>query len=137
MDKILLFAVIAQLILTFFLMFLMGSLRINSVRKKEVKISEIALNTDAYPKKVRQVANAFNNQFQMPILFFFGVALALFYGSIGWLEIIFAYGFITLRYIHVFIHITNNNPVQRLNAYFVGVLFLMAFLFTVFYKAIF
>jgi hypothetical protein len=137
MDKILLFAVIAQLILTFFLMFMMGNLRIQAVRKKQVKISEIALNTDFYPKKVRQVANAFNNQFQMPILFFFGVALALFYGNIGWLEIISAYGFVVLRYIHGFIHITSNNPVQRLNAYFIGVLFLMAFLFTVFFKAIF
>ncbi len=136
MDKILLGSVIAQLFLTFTLMFMMGIARINAVKSKQVRISEIALATDKYPTKARQIANAFANQFQMPTLFYFGVVLCLIYGQISWIEITLAYSFVIMRFVHAFIHIGKNNPVQRLNAYLVGVLLLMAFLISVFLKII-
>ncbi|MCF6343655.1 MAG: MAPEG family protein [Devosiaceae bacterium] len=137
MDKILLGSVALQLLLTFVLMFCMGISRISSLKNKQVKFSEIALSTDAYPKKARQIANAFANQFQMPLIFYFGVVLSLVYGTVSSLEIILAYSFVALRYIHVFIHTTNNNLVWRLNIYFVGVLVLIAYLVAIFYRIIF
>ncbi len=137
MEKILLGAVIAQLALTFALMILMGNARIQAVKNKQVKFSEIALSTDKYPKKARQFANAFANQFQMPLIFYFGVAISLIYAPIGWLEIILAYSFVILRYMHAFIHTTNNNLIWRFNIYLVGVLLLIGFLISVFVKAIF
>ena len=137
MEKILLGAVGAQLLLTFFLMFWMGISRINAIKNRQVTFGEIALSTDKYPKKTKQIANAFANQFQMPLIFYFGVLLSIFYANITWLEIIFACGFVILRYLHVFIHVTNNNLVWRLNIYLIGVLSLMAFLISVFIKIIF
>jgi len=137
MDKILLGAVVFQLILTFYLMFLMGFSRIAAIKNHQVKMKDIALGDDKYPSKVKQIANAFNNQFQMPIIFYFGVVLSLFFGQVGLFEIILAYAFVVSRYIHAFIHITNNNLVWRLNAYFVGCLILMVFLVLVFFKGLF
>ncbi len=139
MDKILLGSVALQLLLTFVLMFWMGISRINAIKNKQVRFSEIALSTDKYPQQARQIANAFANQFQMPLIFYFGVVLSLIYGygTTNNLEILLAYSFVALRYIHVFIHTTNNNLIWRLNIYFVGVLVLIAYLVAIFYRIIF
>jgi hypothetical protein len=44
--------------------------RFAAVRAGEVQIGNIALGQRAWPTRVQQVSNAFQNQFELPVLFY-------------------------------------------------------------------
>ena len=48
-----------------------------AARRGEVKLRDIALGGDAWPARVRKISNAFQNQFELPVLFYLLVVLAL------------------------------------------------------------
>ena len=66
-----------QVALTFALHYWMGFARVSSLRRGEVKTGDIALREPNWPVRVTQIANAFHNQLELPVLFYVLVALAL------------------------------------------------------------
>jgi hypothetical protein len=66
-----------QVLLTFVLLFWMGSLRVFTVRRGEVRPGDIALREPNWPPRVQQVANAYHNQLELPLLFSVLTILAL------------------------------------------------------------
>ena len=125
-EKYLLGAAFAQVLLTFALLFMLGVLRYNAVKTKQVSAKDIALDTKSYPQKARQVANSFANQFELPILFYCAIIISFLF-SIGWIEIILAWVFVILRYIHAAIHISTNNVNFRFSIYVLGFFTLVLF----------
>ena len=63
--------------LTFFLLLWMATVRTRALKSRETSLKDIALRQPNWPEKATQVANCFSNQFEIPVLFYVLIALAL------------------------------------------------------------
>jgi hypothetical protein len=107
-----------QVALTLGLMFWMGAWRVAAVRRGEVRIGAIALREPNWPPRVLQVANAYHNQLELPVLFYVLTILAYITRHADLLFVLMAWVFVTLRILQAFVHVTDNNVPRR------GVLFI-------------
>ena len=118
--KLLILAIAAQVLLTLAILILMGVERLPRVMSGEIPLKDIAVGGDAYPLKARLLSNNFDNQFQLPILFYIAALLALWSGGTNWLEVALAWAFVASRYVHAAIHVTTNNVERRFVVYAAG-----------------
>ena len=109
-----------QVALTFVLLFRQGQLRIGAVRGGALHICDIALGEPNWPKPVTQVGNAYHNQFQLPVLFYVLIALALITGRATLVLTCLSWLFVALRLWHALIHITHNNVPRRFFVFTAG-----------------
>ncbi len=116
-------AMLAQGVLTFIVTGLLYFARIPLIMRREVRMKDIALDKSNWPDRSRLVANAFENQFEMPVLFFVAVLLALYFGA-TLIEVALAWLFVVSRYVHASIHLTSNHVARRFFAYATGVVIL-------------
>lgn len=122
----LLYPVFVQVALTFVLLFWMGRSRLAAVRNREVKVSQIALGQKAWPDRITQISNAYQNQFETPVLFYAVVAMALTHPrTVDIAMIALAWAFVATRIIHAGIYTTSNAIRWRFNAFLAGALILM------------
>lgn len=119
-------AILAQGALALGLLWYLGTIRIPMVTKGEVRIDDIALERTGWPKREHQASNAFDNQFQLPVLFYVGAGLALYFGPTVF-EVMLAWLFVATRYVHAFVHITDNHVIRRFAAYAAGLVLLCVF----------
>ena len=117
---------LAQVVLTFVLLGLTGYSRVSSVRRGETKVRDIALGQPNWPAHITKIGNSYNNQFQLPVLFYVVTILALITRQADFLFVILSWLFVALRYVHAFIHTTSNRVSQRGIVYGVGVLVVLA-----------
>lgn len=122
--KLLVLAIAAQVLLTLAILVLMGRERVPRVMSGEIPMKDIAVDRNAYPLRARLLSNNFDNQFQLPVLFYVAALLALFTGTAGWSEVILAWLFVVLRCAHAFIHVTTNRLYRRFSAYTAGLVVL-------------
>jgi hypothetical protein len=115
-----------QVALTFVLLFGMGMARVGVVKSGQVKIRDIALGQPGWPERQTQIANCFNNQFQLPVLFYLLVALALFTRKADLLFVLLSWLFVVLRVAHAWVHVTSNHVPTRFRWYAAGVVVLLA-----------
>ena len=64
-------------LLVFVLLVALGRTRFAAGRRGEVRIADIALDDRPWPDSVRKISNAYNNQFQLPLLFIAATILAI------------------------------------------------------------
>ena len=127
LDKLLALAMAAQVFLTLGLLIWMGRERVPRVMRGEIRVADIAVDKSAYPLKARLLSNSFDNQFQLPLLFFVGALAALHFGLVDWFVVGLAWLFIALRYVHAAIHVTTNRVFRRFAAYTAGLAVLALF----------
>ncbi|TCT07829.1 MAPEG family protein [Aquabacter spiritensis] len=113
-----------EVALTFFLLFALGSQRGRVLSANGVG-PEAALDRNAWPDRPRQFANAFSNQFELPVLFYVLTALALVTRKADLVFVVLAWVFVLSRIVHAGIHITTNTVRLRFPAYAVGVFALL------------
>jgi hypothetical protein len=118
--------VFVQVLLTFALLFWMGRSRFAALRGKEVRVGEIALGERNWPPRVLQIANAYHNQFELPVLFYAAVAFALITRQAGFVFVILSWLYVATRFVHAYIYTTSNVLVWRFRIFLVGALILMA-----------
>jgi hypothetical protein len=119
-------AMLAQGVLVFVITILLYLERIPRIVRGEVRIGDIALDRTGWPKKAQQVANAFSNQFEVPVLFFVATGLALYFGATAF-EAVLAWLFVASRCVHALIHVTSNRVPRRFFAYATGVIIVALF----------
>ncbi|SMQ62128.1 hypothetical protein SAMN06295905_0622 [Devosia lucknowensis] len=119
-EKLFILAIGAQVMLTLVILVLMGRERVPRVMSGEIRVADIAVERTAYPLKARLLSNSFDNQFQLPVLFFVAALLALHVGLVGWIEVVLAWLFVGLRILHAGIHVTTNRVHRRFAAYAAG-----------------
>ncbi len=112
--------------LTFVLMYAMAFARVGSLRRRELKVSDIALRQPAWPTRPTQIANAFQNQLETPILFYLLVVLLIVTSTGNAVFVTLAWIWVALRILHAVIHVTRNNVQQRFYAFAAGTLVLLA-----------
>jgi hypothetical protein len=116
--------VYVQVALTIFLLLWMGRSRLSTLRAGEVKVKDIALGERNWPTRILQIQNAYHNQFEIPVLFYVLVVLALFTRKADMLFVVMSWMFVTTRLVHAVIHTTSNKMSLRFQAFVVGVLIL-------------
>ena len=113
-----------QVGLTFALLFALGPMRLRAVREGQVG-REAALDGTAFPERCRQFANAYSNQFELPVLFYVLTILALFTRKADIVFVVLAWVFVATRFVHAYVHVTSNNLRLRFPAFLVGTIVLL------------
>src|SRR4051812_20995855 len=118
-------AVFVQVALTFGLMLWMLTARTGSIKRGDVKIRDIALGQSGWTEDATKVGNCVRNQFELPVLFYVLVALALILRKADLIFAVLAWLFVLARLVHAYIHTTSNHVPTRAQAFFVGAIILM------------
>ena len=117
---------LVQVALTFALLFWTARVRTRAVRERKVHMRDIALRQQNWPQRATQIANAYQNQLELPVLFYVVTILAWSTGQADLLFVVLAWVFVVLRLAHATIHVTSNRVPRRFAAFAAGVLVLLA-----------
>ena len=115
-----------QVALTFVLLVWTARARIGALRSGGAKFQDTALGQPNWPAPVMQVSNCLANQFQLPVLFYLLVVLALITRKADMAFVVLAWLFVLSRLVHAYIHTGSNYVRHRFNAFAVGVVVLLA-----------
>ena len=124
--QMVLLPVFVQVGLTFFLLLWMARERIGALGRGEAKLRDIALRQPNWPQRATQVANCFANQFEIPVLFYVLMAIALPLRRADLVIVMLSWVFVVTRFAHAGIFVTSNDVRSRSLAWFAGVLVLFA-----------
>jgi hypothetical protein len=111
--------------LAFTLLMGMAVARTRSLRLGETRFEDIALREPNWSARPTQIANCFSNQFEIPVLFYILIALALPLRHADLVIVVLSWIFVITRFVHAGIFVTSNNVPQRGLAWFVGVVVLL------------
>jgi hypothetical protein len=114
-----------EVILTFALMLRMGVLRGADYRSGAVTSGKVALREPNWPPRTMQAANAFSNQFELPVLFYILTILEWVTRHAGTVFVVLAWIFVIFRVLQAYVHVTSNIVRLRSAFYSVSALVLM------------
>ncbi len=117
---IMLYPMFAMVLLTFAVAIRLFSLRVKAVKAGEMRLSQFRLNTGETPDDMAQAARNYANLFEVPMLFYTAGAIAIALGIQTLPLIIAAWIFVIARCIHSWIHLHSNNVINRMRAYMLG-----------------
>jgi hypothetical protein len=112
--------VFAQVALTFVLLFWMQVLRLRAIRLGQVPAQSVALREPNWPARVIQIANAFHNQLETPLLFYVLILLAMVTRTADSILLVLSWLFVVSRFVHAYIHVTSNRIAHRTPVFLVG-----------------
>jgi len=112
--------------LAFFLLLWMATARTKALKARETSLKDIALREPNWPEKATQIGNCFSNQFEIPVLFYALIALALPLHKADLFIVLMSWVFVVTRFIHAGVFTTSNDVRQRGLIWFAGVLVLLA-----------
>ena len=112
--------------LTFFLLLWMAGARRGALVGGETKVRDIVLGQPNWPARATQIGNCFSNQFEMPVLFYILIAIALPLRHADLVIVMLSWVFVVCRLAHAGIFVTSNDLKARSLAWFAGVLVLFA-----------
>ena len=112
--------------LAFFLLLWMATARTKALKAKETSLKDIALRQPNWPEKVAQISNCYSNQFEIPVLFYILIALALPLHKADLFIVLMSWVFVVTRFLYAGIFVTSNDVRTRSLAWFAGVLVLLA-----------
>jgi len=112
--------------LAFALLLGMASARTRALKGRETSLKDIALREPNWPVRATQIGNCFSNQFEIPVLFYLLIALALPLRHADLVIVLLSWVFVVTRFVHAGIFVTSNNVEQRGTVWFAGVLVLLA-----------
>jgi hypothetical protein len=112
--------------LTFALLLWMAGSRRQALVGGETKVRDVALGQPNWPERATQVGNCFKNQFELPLLLYILIALALPLRHADLVIVLLSWVFVVTRFVHAGIFVTHNDLNQRSLAWFAGVLVLFA-----------
>lgn len=126
-QSLILLPVLAQILLTLVILALLPRARAASMRARRQRMQDMALagKTD-WNELAQKTAASFDNQFQLPVLFYVLAAFALVTRMVDAWMLGFACLFVLSRVVHAVIHIGPNVVAWRFAAYVVGLVVLAA-----------
>jgi len=126
MVQMILLPVFVQVGLTFFLLFAMATTRGRALAAGEVKPKDISLRQPNWPTRAAQIGNCFANQFEIPVLFYVLIALAMPLRHADLIIVMLSWVFVVTRFAHAGIFVTSNELRARSLAWFAGALVVLA-----------
>jgi hypothetical protein len=99
-------------ILTFVVLYTLAGRRFSAVRRDELQ-GPVTLREPNWPPYVRQAEYNYQNQFELPVLFYVLTILAIYTRHADLLFVLLSWVFVTLRVLHAGVHLTHNRIGQR------------------------
>lgn len=119
--------ILAQLVLTFYLLIRAATKRIIAVRKKQLNYKTVQnINYSEMPQDILLAGRSYGNQFQQPVLFIILLGFLSFHSIETLIWMIAAWSYVALRFWHAFEHISARNLKRRTYAFGISSLLLMA-----------
>ena len=112
--------------LTYALLLWMAGARRGALVGGQTKIRDIELGQPNWPTRATQIGNCYRNQFELPVLFYLLIALALPLRHADLVIVMLSWVFVVARFAHAGIFVNSNDLGQRSMAWFAGVLVLLA-----------
>jgi hypothetical protein len=114
------YPLVAQVLLTFVLLFWTARLRYMDLSSNSVRPADIALREPNWPAKTTQVGNCYANQLELPVLFYVLVLLVVQTRMSDIVLVVLAWVFVLARLGHAYIHTTTNPPLTRGRVFGIG-----------------
>ncbi|PLX40778.1 MAG: hypothetical protein C0605_06055 [Hyphomicrobiales bacterium] len=114
-------AQLAHMALTLGLLAWLGLSRVRAAKAGAVKLDNIALSSEGWPARVRQIGNNYQSQFELPVMFHILCLLLLMQGPVHIGFAVLAWAFVALRCVHSLIHVTSNHVIRRFQVFLAGV----------------
>jgi hypothetical protein len=103
----------------------MAGARRNALVGGQTKIRDIALGQSNWPVRATQIGNCFKNQFELPVLFYILIALALPLRHADYVIVLLSWVFVVTRLVHAGVFVSSNDLNRRSLAWFAGVVVLL------------
>lgn len=100
--------------------------RRQTLLSRETRVKDIVLGQPNWPTRVTQIGNCYNNQFQLPLLFYALIALALPLRHADLVIVLLSWVFVVTRLAHAGVFVTSNNILHRSTSWLAGALVLLA-----------
>jgi hypothetical protein len=117
--------IFAQIALTFGLLIWMVGARRQALANRETRIKDIALGEPNWPVRATQIGNCYRNQFELPVLFYALIALALPLRHADYIILLLSWVFVISRLVHAGVFVSSNDLGRRSTAWIVGALVLL------------
>ena len=112
--------------LTFALLLGMAGARRGALVGGQTKVRDVVLGQPNWPTHATQIGNCFRNQFELPVLFYILIAIALPLRHADFIIVVLSWVFVIARLVHAGVFVTSNDLNRRSLAWFAGVLVLLA-----------
>ena len=120
--------VLAQIFWTLVVLCGLGVTRIRALRHRRADLSRLSISVEGWPSDARKMSNNFDNQFQIPVLFYVVCILATIMETAGPAMTALAWFFVVMRVAHTAVHVTNNYVPLRF-AFYMGSLTALILMF--------
>lgn len=126
--KPLLIPLLAQVALTFIVMFVMYQTRITEMKSKRIHPQRTKTRSKAHGAlpDSESAANNFSNLLESPILFYVAILLTLILMVQDSILVALAWTYVAARYVHSFIHVTYNRVMHRFSVFLFSCFVLLA-----------
>jgi hypothetical protein len=116
-----------MVLLTFIIGLIAVKVRFKSVKGGLVSPKYFKLmNGEQEPEMVTITTRCFNNQFEIPVLFYVVCTLYITLGVESVAGLMFAWLFVVFRVVHAYIHLTYNHIIHRMSAFWLAFISVMA-----------
>jgi hypothetical protein len=116
--------VFVQVALTFVVLLILALRRFRDVSGKKLR-GPVALREANWPDRTRQAEYNYQNQFELPVLFYVLMILLIITRQADMILMMLAWIFVALRVVHAAIHLTSNDLKFRGPFFIVGAIILM------------
>mgnify|MGYP001299629689 CR=1 FL=1 len=128
MEKnLILYPAIAMMILTLFLYVKNYLDNRKATKNKSIKFSYFKTYTGEVPDYVVVSRQTLKNQFELPIFFYFLIAVILAFDKVSQFDIALAWTFVLSRYLHCYIRLSSNYVQYRAIVFQFGMFVLIVF----------
>lgn len=133
-QQALLLPVFLHMLMTVGLGVASGLARRKALLAGRARTREVVIDSRAWPEDVRKLGNNFDNQFQLPMLWYAGVAFTLILGLGDGVAVVLSWAFLVLRIGHSFVHVGRNVLVRRFYVFIAGAFVLTLYWLWLAYK---
>jgi hypothetical protein len=120
--QMVLLPIFVQVFLTFALLMGMAMSRGQALSSGQTKFKDVALRQANWPARAAQLGDCYANQFEVPVLFYVLIALALLLHHADLIIVMLSWVFVVTRFVHAGIFVTSNDVRTRSLAWFAGVI---------------
>ena len=111
-------------LMTFVIGAILAAMRVPPLTRGEVRPETVSLRQPNWPPRALQVGYSFQNQFEMPVLFYVLTILAIISKHADFLFVVMAWIFVLTRLAHAYVHCTSNDLRARGALFGIGALVL-------------
>lgn len=118
-SRLMLIPVLAMVGLTIAVWMRMFFTRVGEMKRERISMQAVALSAQAAERFVdTRAADNFRNLFELPVLFYLAVVVAMLSGQVTSVTLALAWAFVVLRVLHSVIQCSYNKVMHRFRAYF-------------------